>query len=129
MGGTEMEITEYVIALSLVASFKYLGKILSVSEDDFPAVVHNILSGASEVGVAVQGVEQVGCVCPDLGGGCMAVVQVVLLCGSETWMMTLHIGRVMRGFHQRVALRLMGQQPRRAQDVGWVYPLLVETMV
>ena len=68
-GGTETEITEYVIPFALVASFKYLGRILSISDDDFPAVVHNILSGASEVGVDVQGVEQVGCVCPDLGGG------------------------------------------------------------
>ena len=28
----------------------------------------NTLEGTTEVGVAVQGVDQVGCGCPDLGG-------------------------------------------------------------
>ena len=39
----------------------------------------------------------------------VAVVQVILLYGSETWAMKPHIGRVLGGFHHRVALRLTGR--------------------
>ena len=59
----------------------------------------------------------------------IAEVQVVLLYGSETWVMYPLIGRMMGGFHQRVVCRLTGQQPRRRKYGMWVYPPLMEAMV
>ena len=44
---------------------------------------------------------------------CVAVVQVVMIYGSEMWVMTLSSGRVWGGFHHRVARRLIGIQHRR----------------
>ena len=35
--------------------------------------------------------------------------------------MTPHIGKVLGGFHHRVASKLTGRQLRRGQDSGWVY--------
>ena len=48
----------------------------------------------------------------------------VMMYGSKTWVMTPQIGRVLGGFHHRVALRLTGRQPRRGRDGVWVYTLL-----
>ena len=58
----------------------------------------------------------------------VAVVQTVLLYRSETWVMTPQIGRVLGGFHHRMAHRMMGQQYWRGRDSGWVYPPMVEAM-
>ena len=58
----------------------------------------------------------------------MAVVQAVILYGSETWVMTPCIGRVLDGFHHRVGCRMTGQQPRRGWDGGWVHPPLMGAM-
>ena len=51
-----------------------------------------------------------------------------MLYGSETWVMTPHIGRFLGVSHHRVARRLMGRQPRRRQVGGCVYPLMSDTM-
>ena len=40
----------------------------------------------------------------------VAVLQAVLLSGSETWVMYPFIGRTLGGFHHRVAYGLMGRQ-------------------
>ena len=40
--GKERDITAYGIPLALVTSFKYLGSVLSTSDDNCPAVVHNL---------------------------------------------------------------------------------------
>ena len=58
----------------------------------------------------------------------VVVVQLILLYGSETWVMTPYIGRIWGIFHHRVAHRLTRRQPRRGWSSGWVYPLLEEAM-
>ena len=40
--GKEMVIAAYGIPLSLVTSFKYLGRFLSAAYNNWPAVVHNL---------------------------------------------------------------------------------------
>ena len=42
----------------------------------------------------------------DMGRIYVAVVQAVMIYGLETWVITSHIGRVLGGFHNRVACRL-----------------------
>ena len=58
----------------------------------------------------------------------VVVVQAVLLHGLETWVMTPHIGRVLGGFHHRVACRLTRWQHCIGRDGKWVYILLEEAM-
>ena len=56
------------------------------------------------------------------------VVQEVLLYGSETWVMTPHIGSDLDGLQYRVYHRMTVWQPRRGVDGRWRQPLLAEAM-
>ena len=58
----------------------------------------------------------------------LEVFQYVMLYGLEMWIMTPRIGRLLGGFHHRVARRLMWRQPRRGRDGVWVYPPLEDAM-
>ena len=51
-----------------------------------------------------------------------------MLYGSETWVMTLHMGRVLEGFHHRVSSYAEIRQPWRGRDRVWVYPPLEDMM-
>ena len=59
----------------------------------------------------------------------LAVVQLVMIDGSETWVMTPHTGRVLGGFHHRVARRMPWTKPWRGGDGVWVYPPLEDSML
>ena len=50
----------------------------------------------------------------------LAVGKLVLLYGSETWVLTLRMQRVLDGFHHRVARRQMGRQQQKGRGIGWV---------
>ena len=52
----------------------------------------------------------------------MAVVQAVLLSGSETWVLTPRFEKVLAGFHHRVARQMARMVPRHQPDSTWVYP-------
>ena len=49
----------------------------------------------------------------------LAMVQLVMIYGSETWVKKPCIGRVLGGFHHRVDRRLKGRQNRRGRDILW----------
>ena len=57
-----------------------------------------------------------------------AVVQAVLISGSETWMMIPRMGREIGGFQHRVAIWVTVSQPLRFMDVSWYYPPLEEAI-
>ena len=52
----------------------------------------------------------------------MAVVQVVILFGSETWVLTPLLEKGLAGFHHRSARRMAGMGPKHLPDKIWVYP-------
>ena len=54
-----------------------------------------------------------------------AVVQSVLLYGSETWVWSQAMVQRLRGFHNRVVRRLAGRLPRLLHG-EWVYPPIEE---
>ena len=58
----------------------------------------------------------------------IAVVQAVMLYGSEMWVMKPRIGRVWGRFHHRVDRRLTGRQPCRGRYGGWLYPPLLDAI-
>ena len=58
----------------------------------------------------------------------VSVVQAVIIYRSKTWVMKLRIGRVLGGFHHRLARSLMMRKLYRRQYGVWVYPLVEETM-
>ena len=53
-----------------------------------------------------------------------AVVQLVLIFGAETWVVTPRNGRVLGGFQYQVAQRLKGRIPRRQTDKKCYYTLV-----
>ena len=57
-----------------------------------------------------------------------AVVQAVLLFGSETWVLTSRMDWALGSLHHRVAQRLTGRQPRQRGKRRWYYPTLVSVM-
>ena len=73
-------------------------------------------TGAEEVGMtdAVLGREVADAWTPGMFYN--AVLQPVLLYGSEIWVMLPRIGRTLVGFHHRVVHILTGRQPWRVLD-------------
>jgi len=52
-----------------------------------------------------------------------AVVQAVLLYGSETWVLSTTALASLEGFHIRAAYRMaVKHKPRRGPGHGWIYP-------
>ena len=56
-----------------------------------------------------------------------AVVQTVLLYGSETWVQTDSMDQVLAGFHNRAARRLAGMYPKLING-QWEQPPVVEAL-
>ena len=52
----------------------------------------------------------------------MAVVQSVLLFGSETWVLNPRLEKSLEGFHHRASLRMSGMDLKLHQDGMWVNP-------
>ena len=52
----------------------------------------------------------------------MAVVQAVLLFGSETWVLTPRLENYLEGFHHEAERRMKGMGPKRHPDRTWVCP-------
>ena len=59
---------------------------------------------------------------------CLMVVQTVLMYALGTWVMKVHIGRNLGGFHHRVARKMTIRKLRRGIDWRWRYPQLEEAM-
>ena len=51
-----------------------------------------------------------------------AVVQVGLIYGSGSWVMSLRIGKILGGFHHQVIWLLTGKMPQRNGNDTWTYP-------
>ena len=87
----------YGIPLEMVTSFRYLGRVISLADDNYPAVVSN-LSRARAVWKRMNGIiSREGGAQQVSGLFSKAIVQVVLLFVSETWVVTPCIGRSLGG--------------------------------
>ena len=53
-----------------------------------------------------------------------AVTHQVLLFGAERWVLMRKMESALDAFHDRVARRLTGSQPRRGRYGWWFYPYL-----
>jgi len=114
--------TIYGEELERVETFKYLGRLLSMDDNDGPAVRANLLK-ARKSWARISRVLREESVPPRVAGMFYkAVVQAVLLYGSESWNLTATSLKVLEGFHLRAAWRLaIVNRPRKVGD-SWVYP-------
>ena len=106
--------TIYGEELERVETFKYLGRLLSMDDNDGPAVRANLLK-AQKSWARISRVLREESVPPRVAGMFYkAVVQAVLLYGRESWNL---------GFHLRAAWRLaIVNKPRRDPHGLWAYP-------
>ena len=113
---TTRAFSAYRRPLERVTSFRYLGWVISVADDEWPAVVKN-LSQARAVWKRMKRTLSRERVEPQVSGFFFKdVVQAVLLFGSETWAVTPSMGRALGGFQYQVARRMMGRIPWRKPD-------------
>ena len=52
----------------------------------------------------------------------MAMVLVVILFESETWVMTPRLEKALKSFHHKTVRRMAGMAPKHRKDKIWVYP-------
>ena len=88
---TEMASEAYRKQLKTVPSFKYLGRIMTAGEEDWPAVAGNLGKARKSWGRLKRILSREGAEKIVLGNVFKAVVQQVLLFGAETWMLTSRI--------------------------------------
>jgi hypothetical protein len=120
--------TAYMEDLKRVEVFKYLGKLLAYENNDSQAMESN-LKKARKSWVQVSCVLRAEYASPRVSGVFYkAIVQAVLLCGSETWKLSPLSLKRLEGFHLRAARCMAGMQPKRNLDGTWTYPNLKKVL-
>ena len=116
---TSRVFSAYGRTLDVVPSFKYLGIVLSASNDDWPLVVRNLTKAWAFWRIMPRILSREGSRPLVSGFFFKAIVQLVLLFGAETWVVTPCMVRILGGFQDQVEQRLTGRLPRRRLDVRW----------
>ena len=114
--------------VELVPFFKYLGRILCNSNSDWPAVYKNLAKARSKWALISRPLLKTGVKPRVVGMFYKAIVQSVLLFGSETWVVTPQMLQALSAFHNRVARRIANKLPQRQRDGSWTYPPLSEAL-
>ena len=125
---TERAFEAYWKPLEMVSNFKYLGQVMTAGDDDWPAVAGNLVKARKSWGRLLRILSQEG---PDKrvsGNFFKAVVQVVLLFGVETWVITPRIERALDSFMHGSARQITRNQPQRGGGGQWTYTLLKVAM-
>ena len=121
-------LSAYGTPLIVLPSFKYVGRILSSSDKYWPEVEHNLWGAWGRWGqmVNIWGIEREDK--RTVGRFYVAVVQEVLLFGSEKWVVTPPLEKSLAGFHHQAVRRMEGTGPKRQWDGIWVYPHIGEAL-
>ena len=97
---------EYRRPLETMSEYKYLGRVLTASDDYWSAVVAN-LSKAWRRWEQLSGILERGGTDPWTSGTFYkSVVQATLMFGAGTWVGTPRIGRTLGVFHHKMSCRL-----------------------
>ena len=123
-----MGIKVYREQLQAVPSFKYLGRILTEGNDDWPVVAGNLGKDRKSWG-RLQGIlSREGATKKVLRNSFKAVVQQVLLFWAKTWVMSPRMERALITFIHGAARWITGRQPQRGRYGKWFYPSLEGAM-
>ena len=102
--------------MEVVSEFRYLGRLLTATDDDWPAVAGNIKKAWVSWGRLERVLGREGADTKVSRSFYTAVTQQVLLFGAETWVLTRKMESVLDAFQGRVARRLAGRHPRQGRD-------------
>lgn len=113
VGGTTLKVAEV---------FKYLGKPTPPYCTDITAVQYNIKRARSKWAM-LRSILVSQNMPPTIASiFYKAVVQAVLLYGSETWVLTKRTLGMLQTFHNRIARQLTGRHIYQAPNGDWIYP-------
>ena len=114
----------YRTPLTTVSLFRCLGQTLLSSDNNWPAVEQNL----RRVQVKWRHLEKIlgreGVDRRKVGRFYVVMVQVVLLFGSETWVLTPRLEKSLEGFHHRAVRRMASMGPKRQRGGTWLYTLI-----
>ena len=111
-----------------VEEFTYLGRKLSSNDNDWPALQQNVTKARGRWAQVAKVLTAEGAPPKACAMFYKAIVQTVLLFGSETWVITNQMMEKLRGFHYRVASQICRKRPRQLSDGTWVYPSTKEVL-
>jgi len=114
--------------LTKVSEFRYLGRILHERDDDDHAALRQLRRARDKWGRFSRILTQEGISSRVRGYFYKAVVQAVLLYGSESWTLTERTLKLFRSFHHRVARYLTGRHIRQREDGSWFCPPTADTL-
>ena len=112
----------YGTPLTAVTLFKYLGRMLSYSKYNWTAVENNLQQSRGKWGRLVNILGREVADRQTTGRFYVAVVQAVLLFGSQTWAMTPRLEKDLEGFHHREVRRMLGMGPKSQHYGTWLHP-------
>ena len=108
--------------LKTVPSFKYLGRILTEGDDDWPEVARNLGKAWKSWESMQRILSREGAKMRVSGNFFKAMVQQVRLFGAETWVVTPRMERELNSFIHGAARGITGRQPRRGWEGTWFFP-------
>ena len=94
-----MGLTDYGNPLIAVFSFKYLGRVMPASDENWKVVISNIWKEQRKWAQLLRVLGWEGKDTPTSGNFYLAVVQAVLLFGLDIWVMSPRIGSTLGGLH------------------------------
>ena len=98
----------YGKSMEAVSEFRYLGRLLTATDDDWPAVAGNIRKARVSWGRLARVLGREGADPKVSRSFYTAVTHQVLLFGAETWILTQKMESALDAFQGRVARRLTG---------------------
>ena len=113
---TERAFNAYRRRLNSVKEFRYLGRVLTATDDDWPAVARNLHRARATWGRLERILGREGANPKVSRNLYIAVTQQVLLFGAGSWVLTGKMAAALNAFQGRVARRLTGRLPRRGRD-------------
>ena len=108
-----------------VTEVRYVRRVLTETDDDWPEVAGNIRKARASWGRLARVLGREGADPKVSRSFYTAVTQQVFLFGAESWVLTKNMESALDAFQSRVARRLTGRPTRRGRDREWFYPSLV----
>ena len=99
---TERAFKAYGRRLNSVKEFRYLGRVLTATDDDWPAVARNLQKERATWGRLARILGREGADPKVSRNFYIAVTQQVLLFGAETWVLTVKMEAALNAFQGRV---------------------------
>jgi hypothetical protein len=106
-----------------VKEFKYLGRVLDESDDDWPALQSNLKKAREKWSRIGRILSREKAKPRIMATFYKAIIQSVLLYGAESWVLTKCMLQPLRSFHQRCAHHITGRNIRLDPTTNeWIYP-------